>query len=106
MSTLFSPIQIGAIDLSHRVVLAPLTRMRTDMPGNVPSDLMVTYYRQRASQGALMITEATYISPTASGGYASPGIVTDAQVASWRKIVDAVHAKDTKLLLQLWHAGR
>jgi N-ethylmaleimide reductase len=105
MSKLFSPIQIGTVDLSHRVVLAPLTRMRTDMPGNVPSDLMATYYRQRASQGGLLITEATYISPTASGGYASPGIVTDAQVAGWRKIVDAVHAKDAKVLLQLWHAG-
>jgi N-ethylmaleimide reductase len=106
MSKLFSSIRIGAIDLSHRVVLAPLTRMRTDMPGNVPSDLMATYYRQRASQGGLLITEATYIAPTASGGYASPGIVTDAQVAGWRKIADAVHAKGAKVLLQLWHAGR
>jgi N-ethylmaleimide reductase len=106
MSKLFSPIQIGTVDLSHRVVLAPLTRMRTDMPGNVPSDLMATYYRQRASQGGLLITEATYISPTASGGYASPGIVTDARVAGWRKIADAVHAKGAKVFLQLWHAGR
>jgi N-ethylmaleimide reductase len=106
MSKLFSPIQIGAIDLSHRVVLGPMTRMRADLPGNVPNDLMATYYGQRASQGGLMITEATYISPTGNGGYASPGIVTDAQVAGWRKIVDAVHAKGAKILLQLWHVGR
>ena len=106
MSKLFSPIRIGAIDLSHRVVLAPLTRMRADLPGNVPSDLMATYYGQRASQGGLMITEATYISPTANGGYASPGIATDAQLAGWRKIVDAIHAKGAKVYLQLWHAGR
>jgi N-ethylmaleimide reductase len=106
MSKLFSPIRIGAIDLSHRVVLGPMTRMRADLPGNVPNDLMVTYYGQRGSQGGLMITEATYISPTGNGGYASPGIVTDAQVLGWRKIVDAVHAKGAKILLQLWHAGR
>jgi N-ethylmaleimide reductase len=100
MSKLFSPIRIGAIDLSHRVVLAPLTRMRADLPGNVPNDLMTKYYGQRASQGGLMITEATFISPTGNGGYASPGIFTDAQVAGWRKIVDAVHAKGAKILLQ------
>ena len=106
MSQLFSPIRIGAIDLAHRVVLAPLTRMRADMPGNVPGDLMAIYYAQRASEGGLMITEATFISPTGNGGYASPGIFTDAQVAGWRKIIDAVHAKGAKILLQLWHVGR
>jgi N-ethylmaleimide reductase len=106
MSKLFSPIRIGALDLSHRVVLAPLTRMRADLPGNVPNDLMATYYGQRASEGGLMITEATFISPTGNGGYASPGIFTDAQVAGWRKVVDALHAKGAKILLQLWHVGR
>jgi N-ethylmaleimide reductase len=106
ISKLFSPIRIGAIDLAHRVVLAPLTRMRADLPGNVPNDLMATYYRQRASQGGLMITEATFISRTGNGGYASPGICTDAQVTGWRKVVDAVHAKGAKILLQLWHVGR
>jgi N-ethylmaleimide reductase len=106
MSKLFSPIRIGALDLSHRVVLAPLTRMRADMPGNVPSGLMAEYYGQRASQGGLLIAEATFISPTGNGGYASPGIFTDAQVAGWRKVVDAVHAKGAKILLQLWHVGR
>jgi N-ethylmaleimide reductase len=106
MSKLFSPIRVGAIELSHRVVLAPLTRMRADLPGNVPNDLMTEYYGQRASPGGLMITEATYISPTGNGGYASPGIFTDAQVAGWRKIVEAVHAKGAKIILQLWHVGR
>src|SRR5271156_1844548 len=106
MAQPFSPIRIGAIDLAHRVVLAPLTRMRADMPGNVPGDLMAAYYGQRASPGGLMITEATFISPAGNGGYASPGIVTDAQVDGWRKVVDAVHAKGAKILLQLWHVGR
>jgi len=99
-------MRIGAIDLSHREVLAPMTRMRADLPGNVPNDLMATYYGQRASQGGLMVTEATFISPTGNGGYASPGIFTNAQVAGWRKVVDAVHAKGAKILLQLWHVGR
>jgi N-ethylmaleimide reductase len=106
MSKLFSPIKIGTIDLSHRVVLAPLTRMRADLPGNVPNDLMKTYYEQRASQGGLLITEATFVSQTGNGGYASPGISTDAQVAGWRKVVDAIHAKGAKIVLQLWHVGR
>ena len=106
MSKLFSPIKVGAIDLSHRVVLAPLTRMRAELPGNVPNDLMAKYYGQRASQGGLMITEATFVSQTGNGGYASPGIATDAQMAGWRKVVDAVHAKGAKILLQLWHVGR
>jgi N-ethylmaleimide reductase len=106
MSKLFSPVRIGAIDLSHRLVLAPMTRMRATLPGNVPGDLMTKYYGQRASQGGLMIAEAAFISPTGNGGYAAPGIVTDAQVAGWRKVVDVVHAKGAKLFLQLWHVGR
>src|SRR5271167_1385990 len=106
MSKLFSPIQIGAISLSHRVVLAPLTRMRAELPGNAPNDLMVKYYGQRASQGGLLISEATFISPTGNGGYASPGIFTAAQAAGWRNVVDAVHAKGAKIVLQLWHVGR
>jgi N-ethylmaleimide reductase len=106
MLKLFSPIRIGAMDLSHRLVLAPMTRMRANLPGNVPGDLMAEYYRQRASRGGLMITEAAFISPTGNGAYAAPGIFTDAQVAGWRKVVDAVHAKGAKILLQLWHVGR
>jgi N-ethylmaleimide reductase len=67
---------------------------------------MAKYYGQRASEGGLLLTEATFISPTGNGGYASPGIFTDAQVAGWRKVVDAVHAKGAKMFLQLWHVGR
>jgi N-ethylmaleimide reductase len=106
MSKLFSPILVGAIDLSHRVVLGPMTRMRAGLPGNVPSDRMATYQGQRASQGGPMIIEATYIPPTGNGGYDSPGIVADAEVAGWRKIVDAVLAKGARISLLLWHAGR
>jgi N-ethylmaleimide reductase len=106
MSILFTPTRIGAIALSHRVVLAPLTRMRSDLPGNVPNDLMAKYYGQRASEGGMMLTEATFISPTGYGAYGSPGIFTDAQEAGWRKVTDAVHAKDAKIFLQLWHVGR
>ncbi len=83
-----------------------MTRMRATLPGNVPGDLMAEYYGQRASLGGLMITEAAFISPTGNGGYAAPGIFTDAQVAGWWKVVDAVHGKGAKILLQLWHVGR
>jgi N-ethylmaleimide reductase len=80
--------------------------MRSEMPGNVPNDLMVTYYEQRASEGGLLITEATFITPRGNGGHASPGIFTDEQEAGWRKVVQATHAKGAKIFLQLWHAGR
>jgi N-ethylmaleimide reductase len=106
MTKLFSPFKLGAIELSHRVVLAPLTRMRADVPGNVPNDLMVEYYSQRASDCGFMLTEATFISPQAYGAYGSPGIFTDAQETGWRKITAAVHDKGVKIFLQLWHVGR
>ncbi|MDB5580246.1 MAG: nemA [Bradyrhizobium sp.] len=106
MSRLFMPIRVGAIELSHRTVMAPLTRMRSDLPGNIPNDLMSSYYAQRASRGGLIVAEATFIAPEGSGGYAAPGIATDAQVAGWRKVTDAVHAAEGKIFLQLWHAGR
>ncbi|TWB12808.1 N-ethylmaleimide reductase [Nitrospirillum amazonense] len=106
MPTLFTPARVGSTVLSHRVVMAPLTRMRADMPGSVPGDLMAQYYGQRAGVGGLIIAEATFISPLGRGGYASPGIHTDAQVAGWRKVTSAVHAKGGKIFLQLWHAGR
>ena len=106
MTKLFTPIRVGAFDLRHRLVLAPLTRMRSEMPGNVPGALMAAYYAQRATPGGLMISEATFIARQGNGGYASPGIETGAQVAGWRKVVDAVHAKQATILLQLWHVGR
>jgi N-ethylmaleimide reductase len=101
---LFSPTQLGAISLNNRMVMAPLTRNRAG-EGAVPHDLNVTYYAQRSSAG-LIITEATPISDMAHGYPALPGIYTDAQVAGWKKVVDAVHAKGGKIVSQIWHVGR
>ena len=101
---LFSPVNLGAISLKNRMVMAPLTRNRAS-EGGVPQPMTVTYYEQRASAG-LIITEATPISAMAHGYPALPGIYTDAQVAGWKKITDTVHAKGGKIVLQLWHVGR
>ena len=94
------------MDLKHRVVMAPLTRSRSVQPGDIPGDLMREYYTQRASDGGLIISEATTISITARGWYGAPGMYSDAQVAGWKKIVDAVHAKGGRMFSQLWHTGR
>ncbi|UAK25286.1 alkene reductase [Sphingomonas nostoxanthinifaciens] len=105
MSLLFTPTNVGPYTLAHRVVLAPLTRMRSG-PGDVPGDLMVEYYTQRSSPGGFMIAEAT---PVSVGGivYAgAPGIYTDAQEEGWRRVTDAVHANGATIFLQLWHGGR
>ena len=104
MSDLFSPVKLGAIALKNRMVMAPLTRNRSSNEG-VPNDLNVTYYAQRASAG-LIITEATPISAMAHGYPLLPGIYTDAQVAGWKKVTQAVHAKGGKIVIQLWHVGR
>jgi N-ethylmaleimide reductase len=101
---LFSPVTLGSMQLSNRIVMAPLTRNRAGEHG-VPQPLNVTYYEQRASAG-LIVTEATPISAMAHGYPALPGIYTDAQVAGWKKITDAVHAKGGKIVIQLWHVGR
>ncbi len=104
--TLFSPVQIGAISLQHRVVMAPLTRSRSEQPGDVPGDLMVEYYSQRASEGGLIISEATAISVTGRGWFGAPGLYSEEQVGGWKKVVEAVHAKGGQMLSQLWHEGR
>ena len=106
MPSLFTPIRVGAFELSHRVVLAPLTRMRAELPGNVPGPAMVEYYEQRATPGGLLIGEATFVSRQGNGGFGSPGIENDEQAAGWREVVKAVHAKGATILLQLWHVGR
>jgi N-ethylmaleimide reductase len=103
---LFSPIQVGPYTLSHRVVMAPLTRMRSELPGDIPGKLMIEYYAQRASEGGLIITEATTISVAGRGYLGAPGIYSDDQVAGWRNVVDAVHAKGGLIFQQLWHVGR
>lgn len=105
MDTLFTPITVGKLRLNHRVVMAPTTRMRTDK-GGVPGDLMVEYYRQRASEGGLLIAESTAISPFANAYADSPGIFNNEQQAGWQRLVDAVHARGSQIVLQLWHPGR
>jgi N-ethylmaleimide reductase len=105
MSKLFTPTQIGPYSLSHRVVMAPLTRMRSES-GDIPGDLMVEYYGQRASEGGLIISEATPVSIRGYGYAGAPGIYSDSQIAGWRRVTDAVHAKGGRIMLQLWHVGR
>ncbi|KAI8337344.1 12-oxo-phytodienoic acid-like protein [Blakeslea trispora] len=106
MSTaLFTPIKVGLSALKHRVVLAPLTRLRASMD-NVPTDLALEYYSQRASEGGLLITEATLISPFAGGVPQAPGIFTEEQINGWKRITDEVHKKGAHMYLQLWHKGR
>src|SRR5258708_30904541 len=90
---LFTPVRAGAFNLAHRVVLAPLTRMRSEMPGDVAGPAMVKYYEQRAIPGALLIAEATFVSRQGNGGYGSPGIENDEQAAGWREGVKAGHPK-------------
>ena len=105
MNKLFSTVKFGTGELGHRVVMAPLTRMRSD-PGDMPSELMLRYYTQRASEGGLLITEATPVSLKGYGYAGAPGIYSDAQIPGWRRITDAVHAKGGKIVMQLWHVGR
>ena len=105
MSVLFEATQIGDIQLSSRIVMAPLTRQRSSGEGRVPNDLMATYYSQRASAG-LIISEATAVTPMGVGYARTPGIWSDEQVEGWKKSVNAVHAKGGKIILQLWHVGR
>ena len=103
-SSLFSPYDLGGLPLANRVVMAPLTRNRAG-PGLVPSEFAADYYAQRASAG-LIITEATQVSPQAQGYQDTPGLYTPQQVAAWRKVTDAVHAKGGRIFVQLWHVGR
>ncbi len=104
MSPLFIPVQVGRYTLANRMVMAPMTRSRADDAG-VPSELAVTYYAQRATAG-LIISEGVF--PTAMGkGYVNtPGIETEAQVAAWKPVTDAVHARGGRIFMQLMHCGR
>lgn len=103
-SRLFTPAAIGNLPLPSRIIMAPLTRSRASA-GNVPSDMAVDYYRQRAG-AALIITEATQISQQGQGYAWTPGIHTPEQIAGWQRITDAVHAAGGRMFLQLWHVGR
>ncbi|TQI65366.1 N-ethylmaleimide reductase [Bosea sp. AK1] len=102
---LFKPVQLGTQTLRNRIVLPPLTRQRAAQPGDVATDLMAEYYRQRASAG-FMISEGTQIEPRGQGYAWTPGIYTDPQIAGWRKVTDAVHAEGGVIFAQLWHVGR
>lgn len=103
MSLLFSTFQLGSLQLQNRIVMAPMTRNRAI--GNVPNELMVEYYRQRASAG-LIVTEGTSPSPNGLGYARIPGIFSEAQVAGWRAVTAAVHRGGAKFFMQLMHTGR
>jgi N-ethylmaleimide reductase len=102
--SLFSPFRLGSLELANRIVMSPMTRSRA-LDGNVPNPLAATYYAQRASAG-LIITEASQVSPQGVGYIRTPGIHSDAQVAGWRSVTDAVHRAGGKIFAQLWHVGR
>ena len=101
---LFQPLQLGALTLPNRIILAPLTRCRSSV-GRVPNDLMREYYVQRASAG-LIVSEATSVTAMGVGYVGTPGVWSEEQTAGWRNITDAVHAAGGRMFLQLWHVGR
>jgi N-ethylmaleimide reductase len=105
MSKLHSAVKVGPYEFSHRVVLAPLTRMRAEN-GAKPGPLMAEYYAQRASEGGFLIGEATIAAPNGNGYLGAPGLYDDSQIAGWKLVTDAVHAKGGRIFLQLYHAGR
>jgi N-ethylmaleimide reductase len=104
--SLFSPLKIGPYQLRHRVVMAPLTRMRAEKPSLSPRPLNARYYEQRTTPGGLIIAEATPVMATGHGNPGVPGIYSERQINGWRAVVDAVHAKGGLIFLQLWHVGR
>ncbi|HJZ19546.1 MAG TPA: alkene reductase [Bradyrhizobium sp.] len=104
--SLFSPLKIGPYRLKHRIVLAPLTRMRAERPSLAPRPLNAEYYAQRATPGGLLIAEASPVMASGLGNPGVPGIFSAEQVKGWRQVVDAVHAKGGLIFLQLWHVGR
>ncbi|XAR51046.1 12-oxophytodienoate reductase [Bertholletia excelsa] len=103
-ATLFSPYKMGKFSLSHRVVLAPMTRCRA--LNGVPNQALAEYYAQRSTAGGFLITEGTAISPTAAGFPHVPGIYSKEQVEAWKQVVESVHAKGAIIFCQLWHVGR
>ena len=104
-SELFTPTVLAGHVLPHRVVMAPMTRARSTQPGDVPNAMNARYYAQRAS-AALIVTEATQVSPQGKGYSFTPGIYSAEQIAGWRLVTQAVHAAGGRILLQLWHVGR
>jgi N-ethylmaleimide reductase len=103
--TLFTPVSIAGRRAPHRIVMAPMTRSRSTQPGDIPNAMNARYYAQRAS-AALIVTEASQVSPQGKGYSFTPGIYSSEQVAGWRLVTEAVHAKGGRIFLQLWHVGR
>lgn len=103
-NNLFSPIVLGNLTLANRIIMAPLTRNRAG-DGNVPQDMNVEYYRQRAGAG-LIISEGSQISATGVGYPATPGIHSQLQIEGWQRVTNAVHAEGGRIFIQLWHTGR
>jgi 2,4-dienoyl-CoA reductase-like NADH-dependent reductase (Old Yellow Enzyme family) len=104
MSRLFDPLQVGALELPNRIIMAPLTRKRAGVE-RVPNAMMAEYYSQRAGAG-LILSEATSVSPQGVGYWGTPGIWNDPQVAGWKQVTTAVHDAGGRIVLQLWHVGR
>ncbi len=102
---MFQPIKCGDLTLANRIIMAPLTRMRSQQPGNIPQQLNAEYYSQRATAG-LIISEATQISQQGQGYPATPGIYSQDQIAGWKLVTEAVHNNNGKIFCQLWHVGR
>ncbi|MCC5668184.1 alkene reductase [Nostoc sp. CHAB 5784] len=100
---LFSPVKLGSHTLANRIVMAPMTRLRA--VNSIPTNLMATYYAQRASAG-LIVTECTMVSPLSYGYINCPGIYSPEQTAGWQQVTQAVHDHGGKIFLQLWHSGR
>lgn len=105
VESLFEPLQAGALRLPHRIWMAPLTRLRSLEPGDVPGPLAAEYYRQRAGAG-LIVSEAAHISPQAKGYGGAPGIFSNEQVVAWQRVTETVHRAGGRIVLQLWHVGR
>ncbi|WP_420994173.1 alkene reductase [Cupriavidus sp. 30B13] len=105
MTRLFSPFKLGRYQLEHRVVHAPMTRLRSE-PDDTPSAMMAEYYRQRASAGGLLITESSHTMRSGRGYLGGPGIYEDHHIAGWKRIADAVHEQGGKVFMQIAHDGR
>jgi N-ethylmaleimide reductase len=105
IAKLYQPVTIGSISLANRMIMAPMTRSRSDPTEHKANELMAEQYTQRATAG-LIITECTMVSPKASAFFAEPGIYDDAHIEGWKKVTDSVHAAGGKIVLQIWHGGR
>jgi 2,4-dienoyl-CoA reductase-like NADH-dependent reductase (Old Yellow Enzyme family) len=101
---LFAPVSLGDLQLANRVVMAPLTRLRSGDAG-IPGELVADHYAQRASVG-LIITEGTFPNAESRAYPGQPGIVTDEQVDGWRRVAEAVHARGGRIVMQVMHGGR